>query len=78
MPELFEALFYFRGTYGVQKGSIEYLVDTSYLIKKFSDHGFSKIDYVRLDNFKNKNNKILSRDQLRVSRYHVAIIFNKI
>jgi len=36
-------MVYFKGVYGVENGSIEYLVNSKWLIKQFSNIGYTLI-----------------------------------
>ncbi len=70
-----QVLVYFKGTYGVQYGSIEYLVFKNYLLRKFDGYtlveekGFLDIDL----KLKNKMTDL----QKEVSRYYKCYIFKK-
>ena len=78
MPDIFEIMAYFRGTYGVQNGSIEYLVNTDKLIDTFKHNGFRLLESRKFDTIRNKNSEKMSKIQLTVSKYHMVIIFQKI
>lgn len=77
MPNLFEVLVYFKGTYGVDKGSIEYLVNVDNLINKFKDNSYSLIEKKNLNDVRNKYYRDLSQIQLQVSKYHIVLVFEK-
>jgi hypothetical protein len=78
MPKLFEVLVYFKGTYGVDKGSIEYLVNTDDLISQFKERSFKLVEKNNLDQIKNKYYFKMSKTQLRVSKYHMVLVFEKL
>ena len=74
-------MVYFKGVYGVEKGSVEYLVDINNLIEKFSLIGYRAIENKSLLNvnvpYLNKMKNKLNRRQKLVSELHKIIIFKK-
>lgn len=74
-----QIMIYFKGVYGVESGSIEYIVDINYLIDKFKQIGF---DIILSKNFMDIDvpelNKLRSNyndAQKRVSQLHHLLIF---
>lgn len=79
--DLKKILIYFKGIYGVEQGSIEYLVDVQNLIKKFESIGykvilnkfFTEVDDPGLVKIKNR----LNYQQKLVSELHKIIVLRR-
>jgi len=79
---LTKAMIYFKGVYGVEKGSIEYLVDVDNLIELFGTIGYNCIlneffsDMTEPHLVKELNH--MSKEQKKISEIHKVLIFKKI
>lgn len=73
-----EVLVYFKGTYGVQNGSIEYIFDYNDMIKSFTDKGFNLIEKFSLLDIKIPERNKLNNLQKEVSKFFMGLIFEKI
>jgi hypothetical protein len=77
-----QIMVYFKGVYGVESGSIEYVVDTSLLINKFNSIGYTVLENTNfldindpeLIRIKNK----LNNAQKLVSELHKIIVLKKV
>jgi len=74
-------MVYFKGVYGVESGSIEYLVDINDVVDKFKNAGFRLIDNKSLVEVEHPTlNKIrgkFSDAQRKVSELHRVLVFRK-
>lgn len=73
-------LFFFRGVYGVENGSIEYAVNAEYLIKLFNNIGFNVILNKNFMEFTepdiiNKRKRYTPQHE-KVTRIHRILVFN--
>ncbi|ARF10716.1 mRNA capping enzyme [Hokovirus HKV1] len=76
-----KVMVYFKGVYGVESGSIEFVVSIDYLIKKFKEYSFKlvlnenfmQINFPKLVNIRKDYNKA----QKLVSELHNIIIFER-
>ena len=79
--EYSKIMVYFKGVYGVEKGSIEYLVDTNLLIKSFNAIGYQVVENTSLVDvdvpYLNKIKSKFNDAQRKVSELHKVIVFKK-
>lgn len=77
-----QIMVYFKGVYGVDAGSIEYVVNLDYLIKKFKSIGFSVItsnNFMEIDSVELKKiTHNFNPSQKKISELHHVIIFKKL
>lgn len=76
-----QIMIYFRGVYGVESGSIEYIVDIDWLISKFESIGYGVLENKSfLETSQPHLIKIrdkLNETQKKVSELHKILIFSK-
>ena len=72
-----DVLVYFKGTYGVESGSVEPLIDISRLISFFSNNGFKLLEIKKFLDYNSKNKQKMSDNQKKVSYYYTSIVFDK-
>jgi hypothetical protein len=74
-----EILVYFKDTYGVNKGSIEYIVYLKKLIEDFNKLEFKLLENKDLSQFSNYFKTIkLPGNQIHISKLHSVLVFKKI
>ena len=78
---LHKVTVYFKGVYGVDNGSVEYLVNSKWLINKFYNIGYKVIEnknFLNIDksNLVDLRNK-LNNDQKKVSEIHKILVLKK-
>ncbi len=72
-----EILVYFKGTYGVQNGSIEYSFDYDMLIDKFAKN-FKLLEKFHLLDVKIPERNLLNDLQKEVSKFFMGLVFERI
>lgn len=72
-----EIFVYFKGTYGMSKGSFEYLANITELSNKFTNSGYSLLEKIHLSDIDIPERKNVASIQLEVSSYYMALIYKK-
>ena len=72
-----EIFVYFKGTYGMSKGSFEYLPNITELVNKFTQNNYKLIERSQLSNIDLPERNDVSITQLLVSSYYTSLIFKK-
>lgn len=77
-----QIMVYFRGVYGVDSGSIEYIVNLDYLINQFKSIGFEVLTSNNFMNINNEELRKINQDynnaQKKISELHHVIVFRKL
>lgn len=72
-----QVLVYFKGTYGVQAGSLEYLMFPDDLKDIFYESGFDLVEQKNFLELELKEKDVMTDIQKQVSKFYVAMIFEK-
>lgn len=72
-----QTLIYFKGTYGVQQGSVEYLVFPSDLIGKFKENNFKLLERINFLDLDIESKKGMTNLQKQVSKFYTGIVLQK-
>lgn len=75
--KIVKVLVYFKGTYGVQAGSIEFIFDQNFIIDAFNKYHFSLVDKFPLLNIDLPEKNYLTKLQKKVSKFYMGLIFLK-
>lgn len=73
-----QILVYMRGVYGVDPGSVEFVIDIHRLIIFFKSNGFNLLLRKKLSSFDTPNKKILQPYQLQILDLFNVLLFEKI
>ena len=74
-------LVYFKGVYGVEQGSIEYLIDVNKVIHKFQGIGYKLIENRRMVDTEGKLKGLrhkLNKQQYKIAELHRLLIMRKV
>ena len=72
-----DILVYLKGTYGVNKGSLEKIVNIDMLIDEFSKDEFELLEKKHLSEINIKEKKYMRPNLLKISEHYMALIFRK-
>lgn len=72
-----DILVYLKGTYGVNKGSLEKVVNIDILIDEFNKNEFELLEKKYLSETNIKEKKFMRYNLLKISEYYMALIFRK-
>jgi SAM-dependent methyltransferase len=75
--KLVKCLFYFKGVYGLNTGSEEYLVDVKWLIDQFSKNGFTCVQNENFASFVKSKSLIKYPFQKEIISNMVSLVFSK-
>lgn len=75
LPKNSDVLVYLKGAYGVASGSIEPLINTNALIKKFDENNYRLLEIKKFLDYNSQNKNKMSKIQKEVSSYYTSLIF---